>query len=410
MNLNERIVKARMALVLHQPFFGSLALRLKPVCVPEIETAGTDGKILAYAPDFINGLTDAQLRFLIAHEVMHCSNGHIWRRGHRDPERWNIACDYAIDPVLDRASTNARGTRVMELPPGAHIRPEFIGMSAEDIYEQLTQEARQEQQQRQQQGQGQGQGEGQDQGQSQGDGEGEGQGKRPRKTYGQVLDAAPSEASESEQEWKQATIQAARIAKAQGHLPRGLERLVESLHQPAVNWRAVLRRFVQQLARLDYAWARPNSRYTAMGLYLPTIQSEQMPPIVVVFDTSGSIGGDELSAFDAELRSIVDECRPEATHLVFCDAAVDERSCVELLPDDPIAYTPTGGGGTSFIPAFEWVQRQGIEPACLIYLTDCYGTFPAQAPDYPVLWASTTKEPGRYQPPFGEFVYIGGAQ
>ncbi len=68
-----------------------------------------------------------------------------------------------------------------------------------------------------------------------------------------------------------------------------------------------------------------------------------------------------------------------------------------------------GGGGTSFKPFFQWVEREnahGNLPVC-IYFTDGYGDFPSNAPDSPVLWLvlSGGLESSRY--PFGEVVRMG---
>lgn len=386
----ERITMARRTLILKMPFWGTLSMRLRPCELPEIGTAGTDGRSLYYAPAFIDELNDPQLRFLIAHEVMHVTNGHIWRRGHRDEEGWNLACDYTIDPIIQECSVDKAGRRFMEPPPGVHINPEWINLSAEDVYARLPKQG----------------------GKQGGGGSGGGQSKS---NFGKFFapkeganDGQEKNSASLEQDWRRATLQAAKAAKAQGHLPAAIERMIREALEPRVDWRAIMRRFMQSAARIDYSWVRPSSRYSSMGLYLPTIQSESMPPIVVVFDTSGSINNRVLAQFDAELRDIVRECRPEATHVAFCDAEVDEDACIELAPDDMITYRPTGGGGTSFKPAFKWVEKMGIEPACLIYLTDCEGDYPREAPDYPVLWCSTQKDPGRYYPPFGEFVYMGG--
>lgn len=435
-----RIKKQNQAIVLRPSlcFFASLVLRLKPTVAWWMPTAATDGKHLFYNPAYVESMSDSLLRGLVIHEVLHCANGHIWRRDNRNQKDFNIACDYAIDPIIVGTRFGGTGASPTYLEvPDALIDARFKGKSAEQIYA-ILREERSTSPKLKHSGPG-GEGEPEDQGgeddqPSQGGGQpgqkpGKGKGQTkpasaghnglpqpqdvpadPRApnykpTKGEIIEPPQAEAAKTEIEWRQAVIQAVEAAKAQGNLPAGIERLVEEFVQPHVDWKSVLRRFVQQLAALDYDFRRPSGRYLASGLYMPKLRSETMPPIVIGVDTSGSIGQQELAEFAAEMTSIIEEVKPEVAHVVYCDAAVG--SVQEFVPGDPLVYKPTGGGGTDFVPVFKWVEEQGIEPACLIYLTDCMGDYPEELPPYPVLWASSTKEPGRYAPPFGEFLYIG---
>ena len=180
--------------------------------------------------------------------------------------------------------------------------------------------------------------------------------------------------------------------------------MIEGIRAPAVDWREVLRRFIQTTARNDYRWFPPNRRYVAMGLYLPSLRSEELGPVVIVVDTSGSIDEALVAQFSAEISAILEDCRPEAVHVLYCDTAV--AGVETLSPDDlPLELKPEGGGGTDFRPPFEWVEQQDIAPACLIYLTDlCSSRFP-DPPDYPVLWAATTER----MAPFGETLRLRSA-
>jgi len=144
----------------------------------------------------------------------------------------------------------------------------------------------------------------------------------------------------------------------------------------------------------------PNRRYIAGGIYLPELRSESMPVIVVAVDTSASTSS-VLPIFKAELQSIVDECRPEATIVIMADAAVQRVDRFER--GDPIEFNVEGLGGTDFRPVFEHVDREQVNPACLVYLTDGDGCYPDEPSDYPTLWAITS--PNR-QAPWGETVTI----
>jgi predicted metal-dependent peptidase len=139
-------------------------------------------------------------------------------------------------------------------------------------------------------------------------------------------------------------------------------------------------------------------RHIARGLYLPSLRSETLGPVVVAVDTSGSIDDATLAAFSAEVTAIMDEVAPEAIHVVYCDEAVAGTETYHA--GDVIALTPRGGGGTAFRPVFDWIARSDIQPVCAIYLTDLDGDDFGPAPDYPVLWVST----GKTGAPFGEVI------
>src|SRR5258708_18162849 len=131
-----RIQKARTALVLDHPFFGSLLFRLKGCECRSIETMATDGLSLFYNPEFVETLNAATLAGTLAHEVMHPALHHHVRCSGRDPKRWNIACDFAINPLLVDAG--------LSLPDGVLLDNRFRGMSAEQIYNLLETEAGQD--------------------------------------------------------------------------------------------------------------------------------------------------------------------------------------------------------------------------------------------------------------------------
>lgn len=372
MKTEQKLKSALTRLILDQPFFGSLALRLRMVADPSIGTAGTDGQTLAYAPDFVDDLSIEQLTGLIAHEVLHVANGHPWRREGRDMDTWNKACDYAINGILKNAG--------FYLPEDGFIDSRFAGQSAEAIYAAIKQEKQSQDDQN-----GQGQSNGQPDANSGHD-------------WGQVLDNCAHDSAQQQAENQIAVLQAAQAAKAQGALPDGLARLIDSIKKPAIDWKAALRRFVQQSAKADYTWKTPSARYLASGLYLPSLQSEQMPHFVVAVDTSGSITADELNAFAAEIQAIMDECQPESLTVIYCDASVN--GVEEFQQGEEIKLQPLGGGGTRFEPVFEEIKARAIEPACLVYLTDMWGSFPAVGPHYPVLWVNTGRS--EMKAPFGE--------
>lgn len=126
--------------------------------------------------------------------------------------------------------------------------------------------------------------------------------------------------------------------------------------------------------------------------------------IVVGVDTSGSIGQQTLARFFGEMTGILKDLNPRVLRVVWCDAKVHRDDEITDMPD-LAAVTRKGalGGGTSFVPVFEWVFEKRIQPEALVHLTDGLGSFPKDAPKYPVIWGSIYEE-AKY--PFGEVVQI----
>jgi predicted metal-dependent peptidase len=376
---HKKIVQARVNLVLEQPFFGTLALRLDPVADPSCKTAWVDGRRLGYNPSAVEQLSLDEVEALLAVKIMQVANGHPWRRDGRDLKRWSRASEMCVSSIVAEAG--------FSLPPGTLTDAE-PGRAVEQIYSTLY-EPPPSKDQKQEQGDGDGAGGGAESGAGGEEGDSKGGGESgesaPEPACGEVRDADPDDPAQ-EEEWRVATLQAAAQAKQQGKLPASLERLVDQLKKSHVDWRTALRRFVQQAA--DYSWKMPNPRFVPSGLYLPALRSETTPPLVVAIDTSGSIGQIELDAFGAEIAAIMDDCAPEALYVIYCDAAVQRVD--EFQRGDDITLSPRGGGGTDFRPVFKRLDREGLMPACVIYLTDLEGTFPDRAPETPVLWVSTT--------------------
>src|ERR1700741_3317116 len=127
-----RIQKARTALLLDHPFFGTLLFRLGARARSSIATMATNGVSLYFNPEFVETLSSAELIGTLAHEVMHPALQHHIRRAGRSPKRWNMACDYAINPMLRDAG--------LMLPKDVLYEARFVGMSGEEIYNLLESE------------------------------------------------------------------------------------------------------------------------------------------------------------------------------------------------------------------------------------------------------------------------------
>lgn len=385
--MHGRIVKQRAALVLSQPFFGALALRLAIVEDTTCESMWVDGVSLGYNPAYVDKLDDLELRGVLAHEVLHVANGHCWRMGAREQQRWNQACDYAVNPLVLNAQ--------FKLPQGVLLDGRYLGKSAEEIYAMLRQE--ESSQQPQQSGGGAG-------GAAPPPSDGE-PSLAKSNGCGEVRQYAGADKPAVESEWRVAVSQAAKAAKMRGALPGDLEHLVEAALRPSVDWRAVLHRFAAEAAHADYSWKVPNRRYAHLGLYLPSLHSEAVGDAVFVRDSSGSVFDETQRQFAAEIIAVHQQLQPARLIVIDCDTQVTQVQV--FARDDVVDLAPLkGGGGTSFKPPFTWLESEGIAPAFLVYLTDLYGGFPAAAPAYPVLWASVTPLDRIAAPPFGGCVEV----
>jgi predicted metal-dependent peptidase len=332
----------------------------------------------------------------LAHEVMHPALQHHTRRGDRDHKRWNTACDYAINPLLLDAG--------LTLPKDVLVDHRFRGMSAERIYNLIEE---------QETAQDPSELSCADQAPS-----GAGGGNQPPQPgspselnapvtpggFGQVLDAPEPEdgegtsVAEQAREWQIAVEQAESVAKLAGKLSAGVTRGLEATRAAAVDWRELLRRAWSDTIPADYSWARPNRRHIWAGLYLPGVVSEGVGEIAIAVDCSGSVSARQLGLFEAEIRSILAGQRPHQVHVLYFDAEVHKAEVYQA--GEPIILAPVGGGGTDFRPCFRWLAERGITPQTLVFLTDLWGTFPSEAPGYPVLWASTE----RRSAPFGQVI------
>ncbi len=411
MSENQRLTEVKTAMLLHVPFFASLLLDQMEVIVTKdpsmwtsmgcAPTAATNGKKIFWYEPFLDSLDLKEAVFVTCHEIGHM----MWMHMHRarvfadtgfegqpfSGELWNVAGDYIINDMLVKSGIGAMPKM------GLHDPQQFTSeMLTDDVYRKLWQQAPKIKISMPGNA-----GQGQPQGQP---------GNQPAGKGGQKsFDMHIHELSKSsDQDVKRAIATAKEAAKAMGKMPAALERLVDEYLKPKVTWKEKLRHEVTRaISREATTWASPHRRrLVTTGIYFPSYTGFGAGLVVVVFDTSGSIGQTELNMFMSELNDILQTTRPRGVILMSCDAKVYEDAIHHLEDGEDIMNHPPvikGGGGTSFIPPFQWVEDQGLEPAALVYLTDLCGGFPAGAPKYPVIWCSTMEG---QQAPWGETIFI----
>lgn len=411
--------KARNRMIVEHPFYACLLFRqaLRPVTWG---TMATDGTAIYYNPEWVAQRTIAEVVGVLAHECMHTANLHHTRRGNRDAELWNIACDYAINsPLIEQGFT---------LPEGALYKKEYSGWSAENIYADLLKQQQQDQQQDDPQdgsegntedSQGDSQGDqGQDTGSdddgsgAQGEGSDDGSGSQGSGDdfgvpWGQVLDATndvgqPLTQAEIEQVESdiQAVVHQAAIAEVKrvgregaGHV-RGITDGYKVEQQP---WHQILAEALTDCVQYDETYNNIDRRMVYHGLNLPDYDTLPNGELVFAIDTSGSLSEDDLAEIAQHSRDIVDLINPTRVVVIYCDATVNHVD--EFERGDELVFSMHGGGGTEFNPPFNYVEREGIHPHALIYFTDGCGfvgdtglTWHGE-PDYPVFWCTTFQAP-----------------
>jgi predicted metal-dependent peptidase len=374
----------------------------------EIETFATDGKRLLVNPKFCASLSDKEVVTVLAHEVLHCALGHIWRTpAGADRKIWNMAVDNEVNWELEAANIEAgkhSASNPFPFPAcGACMEDRFKDMAAEKVYRVLAEEKTdqpEDQQADDQSGQGQGQGKGS------GKGKGKGQGKEPgqgqgQNGFGEILPIPQDEKDKTQQDWERALVQAANLGKGRGFVPAKVKELVAEVTSTKIDWRALLRDFISTFAKEDWSFSRSNTRFESTGFFMPSLHNEKPGHIVFAIDTSGSISSELLADYVAEAQLALDNLSPEKLTLIYCDAEV--QAVKEYQPGDKIELETFGRGGTDFCPVFEHFNKADELPKVLVYLTDLDGSFPQEAPEFPVLWVTDSKG---HDVPFGEVIEV----
>lgn len=384
----ERLSKAVVAIMGH-PRYTALAGVLmigEKTIDDDVPTACTNGRDVKYGRAFVDGLTDAELRGLVLHE----DEGHklhrhleIWKWMYEiDPHLANCACDYVINiKIVD----DNRQDGFAALPEGGLVDERFRGMDSAQVFNIL----RKEQDEQSQDDQGGGS---QDD-ESGGDGE-------PSSSSGggsagldeHDWEGAQSLSDEDKRELARDIDEAIRQgAMAAGKMGGTGNRDLDELLQPQIDWREVLREFIQNTcAGNDYStYARPNRRLMSQGIIMPSGISEQVGELVIAIDTSGSVGQRELTAFLSEVKGVCDTVKPDKLRLLYWGSSVvgDETYDMHDLDNLVKSTKPMGGGGTDVNCVTQYMADEGIKPQACIVLTDGYLYSGWGDWTCPVLWA-----------------------
>jgi predicted metal-dependent peptidase len=389
--VREKLVTARVGLLLRASFFGNLATRLKLVNADEwCSTAATDGRHFYYNTRFIEMLKPKEIEFLFGHEVLHCVYDHFGRRGDRDPMLFNIANDYCVNADLKKHRVGEFITSVPCL-----YDSKFENKSSEEIYDILYENAEKinisdlidkllddhldgD--------------DGEDGSGGSGD-EKEGKG-RPK--------LSAEERQKIKDEIKEAMLAAAQASDA-GSIPLGVKRLIQDLTDPKMNWRELLRMQLESTIKSDYTWMRPSRRGWDMDAVLPGMNRTDAIDIAIYIDMSGSISESQGKDFLSEVKGIMESFESYKIHVACFDTEVYNLQQYNSENLDSIEdYELAGGGGTDFDSIFRHLKDQQIEPKRLVVFTDGYPCGSWGDPNYcDTVWIiHGDRNPN---PPFGTF-------
>lgn len=349
----DKLITARVGLLLRHPFFGNLATRLTLVDSTDwCSTLATDGRKFYYSNDFMNKCTVKEAEFGFAHEVLHNAFDHQGRRGNRDPRLSNIAADYAVNQICKDEKIGAFPTWMK-----VYQDDKYRGMSYEQIYDILYEQADKmdmdmigEMFDEHLDGEGD-------------DGSAPGKG-RPKLTN--------EEKRQIRDEIKEAMVAAAQSAGA-GKVPLGVRNLITCFTEPKMDWRQLLRASIQSIFRSNFSFSRPNRKSQHCGAILPGMMNEQTIEVAVAIDMSGSISDKQGNDFMSEVKGIIDEYQDFKLEVWCFDTAVYNYQKYSGDNADEInQYKVTGGGGTEFDANFEFMKENDIHPKKFIMFTDGY--------------------------------------
>jgi predicted metal-dependent peptidase len=355
--VEEKLITARIGLMVKQPFFGSMATRLTIVRDDEMKTAATDGRNFFYNLEFIAGLTTQETEFLFGHEVLHNAFEHHIRKDFPDSVDvanedgtmskkcrhhllWNIACDYAVNEILISGKI---GNQIADTLYDA----KYQGKCAEEIYDDLVKNAD----------------------------------KIDINSLADMLldehlsdlEKNGKKLSEEEKQKIREEIRENLLSSAQnaGSLPSGVNRLVKGLTSPQISWKDELRMDIQSVINFDYSFYKPSRKGMQQGYVLPGMKKDDALDVCIAIDTSGSIDEKTLSVFFSEIQGIMEQYNDYTIRIWSFDTEVHNEEIFRSDEGGDITtYVPAGGGGTTFEANWDYMKTNDIHPKVFIMFTD----------------------------------------
>ncbi|NBW14265.1 MAG: hypothetical protein EBR82_40335 [Caulobacteraceae bacterium] len=395
----QRLVKATVSIMEHAPILAPILMIGKKEVVwgNTIPTAQTNGRDVLFGGEFVNELSDAELRFVLMHEEYHKMYRHLvtWRNLHDiDANIANQALDYVINLKIVKEYGDVligeRGGKFVSMPEGGLLDVKYDGMNEKQVFDDLYKNGNG----------GNGKGNGENGNESSG-ASGAGMDDHDWKNAAEMSDEEKKDlARQVDEAVRQGALTAGKLGSAGA-------RSLDELLQAKVNWREVLRDFVSTTCTgKDFGtWSKPNRRYLSSGYYMPSTLSERVDELIIAIDTSGSIGVKEVSQFLGEVQGICTTVKPSRIRLLYwdtriCGEEVYEEEEVERLVN---STKPAGGGGTRVSCVCNHITENNLKAQAVVVLTDGYlgsdwGTW-----SMPVLWCLIGN---KTVPPMGKYVHV----
>jgi predicted metal-dependent peptidase len=404
-----KLKQAKIKLLFNQPFFGTLIMHLPLVDATDAgwcPTAAVDGRYIYYNRDFFKKLDVDEIQFVLCHELLHVAFDHLGRRSHRDMKWWNMANDYVINGALIRDKigkmptervpvddTDDSGKKTTSQRVGLYDE-KYVGWTSEAVYDdlekrkvkkELTLDVHLELGK---------------------DGSGSGNGKVVgRDADGNEIKLSEAELKAIKEEMRGKILQAANAAA--GKMPASLQRLIDGLVEPKVNWRDLLQQSIQSCIVDDFTWMRPNRKHMYGGIFLPTLDKDETIDLQIAIDMSGSISDAMAKDFLSETYGIMQLYHDFKIGIVCFDTKTyNYKEFTKDNQEDLLSYECKGGGGTDFDAFWNFWKDEQIEPKLAVVFTDGYpyGSWgPENYAD--TLWVITEGYKTRVKPPFGRFAY-----
>lgn len=355
----EALRKAKVNLLTKEGgvFISTIVTQLEYKMSDKVPTAGTNGTIIYFNPEFLMSLSPKERVGLLAHEAWHVAFNHMAREGNRNHEIWNIAGDYVINELLV--------SNGFTLPPGGLYDPAFHGLATEQIYEILIRDAV----------------------------------KIPVNFLPDLMPPNKDNSEETINIINKATI-SARLSDAYNNLPLEIVREIDKLLFPRISWVDQLQRYLDTRAKEDISWRSPNKKYLPSYI-LPSRHSKTLDKVTIAIDTSGSITSEVLNSILSEIQAVNQAYSITELTVIDCDCKINNIYSVKPY-DNVYDLTFTGGGGTSAKPVLNYIKQFPTD--LLIYFTDGFMKLDLEEPDCSTLWG--IYENPSFIAPFGETIFI----
>jgi predicted metal-dependent peptidase len=371
----DRIITARIGLLLRHPFFGNMATRLRIIAADEwLGTAAVDGRNLYYNTQFFNAMNNKEIEFVVAHEILHMVFDHMGRRDDRDPMIYNISADYIVNNTLVR-------DRIGTIPSIVKCYQDFKyeGWTSEEVYDDVYEKAKEmgdeylkqlgEMLDEHLDSEDDGTGDG-------GNDDSEAEDSNGNATSSSKPKYSKEEIKQIKDEIKENMISAAQSAGA-GNVPAEVARMIKELTEPKMNWREILRQQIQSIIRSDYTFSRPSRKGQMSGAILPAMDFQDTIDLAVAIDMSGSIGNKQGEDFLGEIKGIMDEYQDYNIKIWCFDTQVyNEQDFSSDGGEDLLDYEIIGGGGTDFMANWTYMKDQDYVPKKLIMFTQRNRRYP----------------------------------